>query len=132
MHANNLLRSAINGIALIGFHRRGRTAPDKQRKTTLLQESPLAGFQYHRGHGVWSFLRVGGALRLKREPHNRHDPNAIAVWFMNDKLGYVPRNENEKLAAMMDRGELLEAQITRLLDEDDPWRRVRFEVYLYE
>ena len=30
----------------------------------------------------------------------------------------------------MDRGEKLEAQISKLLDEDDPWQRVRFRMVL--
>ncbi|MCF6280884.1 MAG: HIRAN domain-containing protein [Candidatus Polarisedimenticolaceae bacterium] len=101
----------------------------KQRHL-LLQESPLAGFQYHRANGVWAFLQMGALLRLKREPHNPHDANAVAVWFMNDKLGYIPRNENSRLAALMDRGEKLEVRISKLLDEDDPWQRVRFSVAL--
>ncbi len=101
-----------------------------KRQQVLLQESPLAGFQYHRASGIWLFLKEGASLRLKREPHNRHDANAIAVWFMNDKLGYIPRCENGRLAALMDKGEKLEAQISKLLDEDDPWQRVRFRVTL--
>jgi hypothetical protein len=96
----------------------------------LLQESPLAGYQYHRASGVWPFLRVGEVLRLRREPANPHDPNAIAVWYKNEHLGYVPRRENRTLAQMMDRGERLEARIVRLLDDENPWRRIRFRVDL--
>lgn len=96
----------------------------------LLQESPLAGFQYHRASGIWPFLQVGETLTLRRELGNRHDPNAIAVWFKNEHLGYVPRRENKILAQMMDRGERLEAQIVRLLQDDNPWRRIRFRVAL--
>lgn len=96
----------------------------------LLQESPLAGYQYHRAAGVWPFLRVGEALRLRREPGNLHDANAIAVWYKNEHLGYVPRRENRTLAQMLDRGERLEARIVRLLDDENPWRRIRFRVDL--
>jgi hypothetical protein len=96
----------------------------------LLQESPLAGYQYHRASGVWPFLRVGEALKLRREPGNPHDPNAIAVWYKNEHLGYVPRLENRTLAQMLDRGERLEARIVRLLDDENPWRRIRFRVDL--
>ncbi len=96
----------------------------------LLQESPLAGYQYHRASGVWPFLRVGEAIKLRREPGNPHDPNAIAVWYKNEHLGYVPRRENKTLAQMMDRGERLEARIVRLLDDENPWRRIRFRVDL--
>jgi hypothetical protein len=96
----------------------------------LLQESPLAGYQYHRASGIWPFLRVGQVLQLRREPANSHDPNAIGVWYKNDHLGYVPRRENRTLAQMMDRGERLEARIVRLLEDENPWRRIRFRVDL--
>jgi hypothetical protein len=117
------------GMGMSGGLSAGETDLEPARRI-LLQESPLAGYQYHRGPGIWPFLRPGEPLILRREPANRHDPNAIAVWFRNDHLGYVPRRENKTLAQMMDRGEELEARIVRLLDDDNPWRRIRFRVDL--
>ena len=96
----------------------------------LLQESPVAGFQHHRGVAIWPFLREGEKLNLVRESVNQHDRNAVAVYFRNDKLGYVPQRENATLAQMLDRGEKLDAQIIRLLEEENPWRRVRIQVSL--
>jgi len=98
------------------------------QRTTLLQESPLAGFEYHRAPAIWCFMQEGDPLRLVREHLNPHDPNAIAVWFKNEKLGYIPKKENATLAQLMDRGHRLEARITRLLHTDNPWRRVRVRV----
>lgn len=108
---------------------RRRSAPVVGRRV-LLHEMPLAGFEYHRGPGVWPFLSLGAELRLKREPYNLHDANAIAVWFKNEHLGYVPRRDNPLLARLMDRGERLEARVIRLLESDNPWRRVRIRVEL--
>lgn len=94
-----------------------------------MQESPLAGYQYHRAAAIWPFLQVGEKLHLKREPNNQHDLHAVAVWFRNEHLGYVPRRENRTLAKLMDQGERLETSITRLLtDEQNPWRKIRFRV----
>ena len=108
---------------------RRRSAPVGGRRI-LLHEVPLAGFDHHRGPGVWPFLSLGAELNLRREPFNRHDANAIALWFRNEHLGYVPRRDNPMLARMMDRGERLEARVIRLLDSDNPWRRVRIRVEL--
>lgn len=94
-----------------------------------VQEYILAGFQYHRAEGVWPFLRVGEALRLKREPYNQYDPNAIAVYFKNDMLGFIPSSDNELLAQKMDQGEPLEAFITQLRSDSEAGRSVRFGVY---
>ena len=108
------------------IHSRTTTIPS--RKKVILQESPLAGFQYHRGPAIWPFLQLGETLHLKREPSNPHDRFAIAVWFKNEHLGYIPMRENRTLARLLDQGERLEATIIRLLDDDNPWRRIRFQV----
>ena len=101
-----------------------------ENRSVLIQESPLAGFQFHRGDAVWSSLAVGAPLQLVREPDNSHDADAVAVYFNTEKLGYVPRGENGAVAQMLDRGEGLAATISRLTVDEDPWQRVRFNVYL--
>jgi hypothetical protein len=99
-------------------------------RPVLIQESPLAGFQFHRGDMVWPSLSVGAPLALTREPNNSHDTNAVAVYYQNHKLGYVPRGENSAVAQMLDRGEPLKATITQLSQGEDPWERIRFNISL--
>jgi hypothetical protein len=43
-------------------------------------------------------------FKLEREPDNPHDPNAIGVWFLNDRLGYLQGPVAKKLAPLMDQG----------------------------
>ncbi|MET0067708.1 MAG: HIRAN domain-containing protein [Candidatus Thiodiazotropha sp.] len=101
----------------------------RPRRRVILQESPLAGFQYHRAPAIWPFLQVGEALHLRREPSNAHDRYAIAVWFRNEHLGYIPQRDNRTLARLLDQGERLETTIVRLLDEEqNPWRKIRLQV----
>jgi hypothetical protein len=95
----------------------------------LVQSSPLAGFRYHAAVEVWDLLRVGQALELHREPSNPYDANAISVAWRGRKLGYVPRRENAALAWALDRGEVLNARISRLAQHRNPARRLEFEVY---
>lgn len=94
----------------------------------LLQDSPLAGFQYHAGKALWPQMQVGDALSLVREPDNPHDARAVRVEWRGHKIGYVPRRENADVARLMDRGQVLEARIARLAEVRDPWSRVRFEI----
>jgi len=96
----------------------------------LVQDSPLAGSQYHAVADVWPQLKVGDRLTLVREADNRHDRRAVRVDWNGHVLGYVPRAENRAVAAALDRGEHLEARITALRDEREPWRRIAFAVYL--
>jgi hypothetical protein len=99
-------------------------------RAVLIQESPLAGFQFHGGDAVWSSLTAGAPMKLVREPNNSHDSNAVAVHFNKEKLGYVPRGENGAVAQMLNRGEQLAATISRLTVDEDPWQRVRFSIFL--
>lgn len=96
----------------------------------LLQASPLAGFQYYQGKQVWAEMREGDVLELVREPQNAYDQRAVRVEWHGIKLGYVPRRDNEAVARLLDRGNRLEARITRLSTSRNPWQRVLFEVYL--
>jgi hypothetical protein len=96
----------------------------------LVQSSPLAGFRYHAAAELWPALRVGDALELVREPENPHDAYAVSVSWQGRKLGYVPRQQNTALAWGMDRGERLQARISRLLHHPNPARRIEFEVFL--
>lgn len=96
----------------------------------LLQDSPLAGFQYHAGKAVWPELKVGDALALVREPDNPYDARAVRVDWHGLKLGYVPRRENADVARLLDNGQPLVARISRLAEGRDPWSRVRFEIVL--
>jgi HIRAN domain len=94
----------------------------------LLQDSPLAGFQYHEGKALWNQLKTGDALTLTREPDNPYDANAIRVDWQGHKLGYVPRRENADVARLMDRDQPLQGRITRLQKAHSPWERIRFEI----
>lgn len=94
----------------------------------LLQDSPLAGFQFHEGKALWSQLKEGDVLTLAREPENHYDPKAVRVEWQGHKLGYVPRRENLDLARLLDNGQQLKARITRLQQARNPWERIRFEV----
>ena len=96
----------------------------------LLQDSPLAGFQYHAGKSLWPRMQVGDALTLIRAPDNPHDAKAVRVEWQGHKIGYVPRRENSDVARFMDGGQTLVARIVRLAEVRDPWSRVRFEILI--
>ena len=94
----------------------------------LMQDSPLAGVEYHAGKKLWPQMQVGDALTLIREPDNVHDAKAVRVEWPGHKIGYVPRRENTDVARFMDGGQTLVARINRLAEVRDPWSRVRFEI----
>ena len=99
-------------------------------RSVVIQESPVAGFQFHQGEAAWPSLFTGAPLALRREPSNPHDADAVAVYFKTKKLGYVPRAENRAVAQMLDRGECLEASISKLSISENPWQRIRMTITL--
>lgn len=96
----------------------------------IVQESPLAGFQYYEGKALWDMMRAGDPLRLVREPQNPHDANAVRIEWRGEMLGYIPRRENADVARQMDLGAPVKARIVRLTEARNPWQRIRFEVYV--
>ncbi len=101
-----------------------------QQVRMLVQSSPLAGFNYHQAPEVWRGMRSGDALRLEREPDNAWDGRAVRVEWRGHKLGYVPRAQNAALAWAMDRGDIVNARVSRLRPHRNPRKRIEFEVYV--
>lgn len=96
----------------------------------IVQQSPLAGFQYYDGKVLWHEMKPGDVLTLVREPDNPHDANAVRVEWKGSRLGYIPRRENADVARQMDRGAPVKARIVKLTEARNPWQRVLFEVYV--
>ncbi len=121
-----LLRGAV-GAPLMPV---AALAASASGRRVRLQQSPVAGFQYYEGERIFRRLREGMALNLVREPENKYDERAVAVYVGGCKLGFVPRLDNAAVAQMLDRGERLSARIVRLQQSANPWDRVQFEVTL--
>ena len=96
----------------------------------IVQQSPLAGFQFYDGKAHWDDMKPGDALTLVRERDNPHDANAVRIEWNGSRLGYIPRRENSDVARQMDRGAPVKARIVKLTQASNPWQRVLFEVYV--
>lgn len=86
----------------------------------------IAGFSFHEGCDVFDQLNIGTPLRLIREDENTHDPNAVAIFFGDTMLGYVPRQRNEQLAMLFDMGyeDIFEAKVQSLDPTANPEEQV--------
>ena len=96
----------------------------------IVQQSPLAGFQFYDGKTLWDEMKAGDALTLVREPDNAYDANAVRVEWNGNRLGYIPRRENADVARQMDRGAAVKARILKLTQARNAWQRIAFEVYV--
>ena len=92
----------------------------------------IAGFTYWDGAEVFCQLEIGILLRLQQEADNRFDPYAVAIYFGDFKLGFVPRNQNKEVCKFLEMGydDLFEVRINRLSPEEHPENQVGFIIHL--
>ena len=64
----------------------------------------VAGFMYWDGCEAFSRLEVGTKLEMVREADNKHDCDAVALYYKDYKLGFIPGSENEIFAQFLDMG----------------------------
>lgn len=116
-------------------------APSRERR--LILECPVAGIHFHDIGEIWDELYVGAKLALVREPFNPHDRYAVAVALADDYLtpeafdfdfilGYIPRQQNSVVAAILDMGyaDMLEAEISALKPYGPYSDRLHIQVFL--
>lgn len=123
-------------------HIEKKEEPKFERK--LILECPVAGIGYHDIEDVWDELYVGAKIALVRQKNNKHDKNAVAVALAEDYdgdpevfdfdyiLGYIPRKDNQAIAAMLDMGwqDQLEAEISELNEHAGYEDRLHIKVYI--
>lgn len=92
----------------------------------------LAGFSYWDGCTVFNHLNVGTGLQLKFEPDNKFDAYAVAVYFEDHKLGYVPRSENKQISKFLEMGHsrIFEVRINQKDVTAHPEQQIGVIVYL--
>lgn len=66
----------------------------KQKIKEHLDHFHIAGFTYYDGVEAFESLKIGTKLSLLLDPDNKFDPRAVAIYFKDCKLGYIPRNNN--------------------------------------
>lgn len=99
-----------------------------KQPTLLLQQSPIAGFQYYDGEQLWDQFQLNQPLTLQREADNPHDKRAVAIYWRHQKLGYIPRRDNTAISQLIDRGQTLQVSIQQLNDTDNVWKRMQIAV----
>ncbi|MBI5936676.1 MAG: HIRAN domain-containing protein [Betaproteobacteria bacterium] len=127
MLRRDFIRSLTSLLGLAAIPNLARAGQTKYR---LIQQCPVAGFQYHQGDALWGLLNVGDSLELIRKPENPFDANAIRIAYNGHKLGYIPRNQNQATARMLDEGRQLYARVGNKTRHPNPWQRIGVEVWL--
>ena len=127
----------IKGIISTGFL--GWVISDKKNQlhnTTekkVIYESYVRGYVHSPLFDQLSSLHSNGILQIVREPNNAHDPFAIALYFKNQKLGYVPAEDNYIISQMMDVNHgRFTAEIVNIDKNAPTWEQVAFRIMSHQ
>jgi hypothetical protein len=65
-------------------------------------------------------------LKAVYEPENRYDPNAIALYFGETKIGFVPREHNHLIAKLIRLGykDIFQFTINRVVADAHPEKQI--------
>lgn len=99
-------------------------------RIVLVDDMRIAGTTHVRGiDDLVAGLADEQELTFEREPGNLHDTWAIRVLANGKRLGYVPCDQNEILARLMDGGKRVGATVTHH-EKVGNWNKIHMEVYL--
>ena len=92
----------------------------------------VTGFKYYEGCMVFNKLKIGTELKLVRETENRYEPEAVAIYFQESKIGFIPRSENNIISKFIDQGyaDAFEVRCNRILPEAAPNHQVGVVIFL--
>lgn len=113
MNRSRFFQHLFAVIGLSSFrHAEARTAAPVARY--VLQRSPVRGFYYRQPPELLQRLRLGDSLTFRAEPDNSHDSKAVMVWWQNQHIGYLPRENNAHASCLLRQGLCLCGRITGL------------------
>lgn len=103
----------------------------KKIKREHLNHFPISGFTYYEGALAFNELEIGSPLRLEAEPENKYDARAVAIYYKEYKLGFIPRRENRIIYKLLEIGfTQFEIHVQQLDKQAHPEEQVGVVVHL--
>lgn len=91
----------------------------------------IAGFTYYDGALAFSELKIGVQLQLKLDEDNKYDPRAVAIYYNEFKLGFVPRSENRIIYKLLKvEIDSFEVRIQRVDKKENPENQIGVVIHL--
>ena len=126
------LAQASNIFAAISNNQTFSVMEKKTEQRKHFLHCNIAGFTYWDGCLAMSQLEVGTKLEMVRDEDNKHDPDAVALYFKDYKLGYIPASHNEIISQLIDMGHggLFEVYVNRVSKDAHPESQVHINIYI--
>ncbi|NDP26403.1 MAG: DNA-binding protein [Flavobacterium sp.] len=91
----------------------------------------IAGFTYYEGVLAFNELKIGVQLQVKLEEDNKYDSRAVAIYYNDFKLGFVPRSENRIIYKLLKVGiDCMEVRIQRVDEKENPENQIGVVIHL--
>lgn len=101
-------------------------------KEIYLFDTYIAGTSFLDDKALLESLKENDHLILRREVDNKFDEKAILVLNQNNqKLGYIPRKDNEIFSRLLDAGKILTASIKEINLKGD-FYTIKINIYLVD
>jgi hypothetical protein len=88
----------------------------------------VAGVQFHDAKKVINTMAEGEELNIEPEPDNKYDPNAVKLLYGETMVGYVPKKFSASVNGMLDIGEPLVCEITKVDPKAKTWEQIEVEI----
>ena len=102
------------------------------RREIFLLEITVAGTTFCSDiHKADKEIAPEKVLTMKREPDNKPDEFAIAIYVEDIRIGYVPAELNEVCSRLMDAGKMF---FCRVISKEwkKEWLRIKANIYMVE
>ena len=80
---------------------------------------------------IYPTLLPDTVLRMVRQPQNEHDENAIAIYYEEHRIGYVPQELNLVISRLMDAGKEFYARVVQVKKINE-WVRISAKLFMIE
>jgi hypothetical protein len=77
------------------------------------------------------FLLPSTILKMLRHPKNEHDEQAIAIYWQDNQIGWVPQDLNLIISRLMDAGKAFFSRIEKT-ERKGNWLKINVKVYMVE
>jgi hypothetical protein len=129
MNRTQFLKSLLSGGLLVSLPL-DLVKDEKKLARVLMFRRFVAGFQFGEGMDLLDEMKAGDELILVREPENPHDDQAVAVYWKQHRIGYVPAVDNEIPNLLLLQGLALTCKIETFDPSEYPWEACELGIYL--
>ena len=128
--ANELTKTGAGVVSVIASGNIGDIIKPLVNEIWLL-DTYIAGLAYTNDPDCLADIVADDELPLRREPDNRFDENAIAIYRGESRIGYVTEKDNKVFTRLMDAGKFIKAKV-RYNDDQGYMRKIGIALYLVD